>query len=193
MEKIIKKEFLRVKAIAEKLNADYNNGKISFDDAFDKLYTAFYNDEEMEMLDKDFGVRLDDDYEEEDGAYCITICGDNSLTYHEMEGLRKTQLVKGLKKMEVEKMEFADDFIDNFDSYLTSNISNVAVNDLVENPSHWYEYDEDIEDPILDVFNNIVEWLNATVEEREESLELELKCFIDEMFYLISKEIEYRG
>lgn len=190
MEKtnLIKKEFLRVKAIAEKLNADYNNGEISFDDAFDKLYTAFYNDEEIEMLDKDFGVRLDDDYEEEDGAYCITIWGDNPLTDNEKEGLRKTQLGK-----ELEKMGLADDFIDDFDRYLTSNISNVAVNDLVENPSHWYEYDEDIEDPILDVFNNMVEWLNATVEEREESLDIELKGFIDEIFDIVSKKIEYRG
>lgn len=186
MEKI-KKEFLGVKAIAEKLNADYNNGEISFDDAFDKLYTAFNNDEEMEMLYKDFGVRVDDEYEEEDDEYCITIWGDHSLTDHEKEELRNTQLVK-----ELEKMERADDFIDNFDSYLDSCYSD-ALNNLIENPSHFYEFDEDIEDPILDVFNNMVDWLNATVDEREDTLELELKVFIDEMFDLISKKIDYRG
>lgn len=53
MEKISKKEFLGTKAIAEKLNADYNNGEISFDDAFDKLYTAFHNDEDMKYFIKE--------------------------------------------------------------------------------------------------------------------------------------------
>lgn len=166
-------KFLGVKSIAEKLNYGYNNGQIDFDEAFFKLNVAFENDEEYKKLAKNFGICLDDCWENDFEEYYVRVCRNLVLTDHEKEGLRNSQFVKVLEKIGCS----ADDFISNFEKYFNDYCQIYGWFD-----DYVYEYHFIHNNAVMDLFYYMVEWFNIAVRNREEVLENLVKRFIKKSF-----------